>query len=59
MKYKLYPNKCKRCWFYNRTLGTLFRQWCPEADCYVEICQNCYTPEKGFRQYEVRGMVFD
>ena len=54
-----YPNKCKRCFFFSRVYGNVHVQFCREADCYVEICRNCGTPEKGFRQYEVRGAVFD
>lgn len=59
MKYKLYPNKCKRCFFFSRVHGNVHIQFCRDADCYVEICRNCYTPENGFRQYKVSGAVFD
>jgi len=58
-QYLLYPNKCKRCIFFSKISGEIYKQWCPDGDCYVEICVKCGTPEKGFRNYKVKGAVFD
>jgi hypothetical protein len=49
--------KCKRCSF--RLYGEYMKQWCPDLDCYVDICRNCGIPERMARGHKVVGAIFD
>ena len=51
--------KCKRCTYSSVNLGVSNVQWCPELECYVELCLKCKTPEIMARGYELTGGIFD